>query len=163
MRTGRPKNPITWQEKFWTFVQKTETCWLWIGTRNKKGYGIQSFSYASPQMAHRLSWKIHRGKITKGMGVLHRCDNPACVNPEHLFLGTNGTNNRDRHSKGRDAKGSRNGATKLTAEAVREIRRLTANGYGHRKPVLVKDLGKKYGVSYQAIVRVVKNEVWTHV
>ena len=76
-------------------------CWLWIGAPDSFGYGQIEINGASYR-THRLSWMIHRGEITKGLVVCHRCDTPACVNPDHLFLGTHGDNVRDMHKKGRN-------------------------------------------------------------
>lgn len=91
--------------RFWRLVCKTEhtDCWIWGACRNKKGYGKFSVSkIPHVQMAsHRLSWELTHGKIIGGLCVLHRCDNPSCVNPAHLFVGDKGDNARDAFAKGR--------------------------------------------------------------
>jgi len=82
-------------------------CWIWVGTKTVKGYGQAKINYKCVK-AHRLSWQIHRGPIPVGLCVCHHCDNPICVNPNHLFLGTNQDNSWDRCLKGRSAKGDKN-------------------------------------------------------
>jgi hypothetical protein len=84
-------------EEMWA---KKSKCWEWYGVKDKRGYG-QTGRNDKYIGAHRLSWTLYRGEIPKGMHVLHRCDNPPCVNPDHLFLGTNSENQLDSVSKGR--------------------------------------------------------------
>ena len=76
-------------------------CFIWTGVVNNKGYGVLKIGTKGRGQAHRLSWAEHYGPIPKDMCVLHKCDNRACFNIDHLFLGTKGDNNRDRHAKGR--------------------------------------------------------------
>jgi hypothetical protein len=91
------------EERFWAKVRKSEGCWEWVGSKIPKGYGNIGISYRPPKsaLAHRVSWEIHFGPIPGGMFVCHHCDNPGCVRPDHLFLGTNLDNIRDSESKGR--------------------------------------------------------------
>ena len=109
---GRPPKPLA--DRFWGLVDKTAGCWLWVGYVNNCGYGRLRPAHSQPKVgAHRLSWELTNGPIPDRMCVLHKCDNPACVNPEHLFLGTVQDNVNDMRQKGRDnytgrPKGSRN-------------------------------------------------------
>lgn len=115
-------------KKFWDNVKITDSCWLWIEDICKGGYGAAKFG-----LAHRFSWTIHNGPIPVGMYVLHNCqdgDNPKCVNPKHLWIGTQLENIQDRNNKGRTRSsiGIKNSKARLTEEQVLEIRRLYATG-----------------------------------
>lgn len=96
-------------------------CWLWDGTSGRDGYG-QIRINGDVYLAHRLSWVLHVGTIPDGMCVLHRCDTPPCVNPRHLFLGSNRDNTADKVAKGRQLRGDGQSQAKLSAEIVRLIR-----------------------------------------
>lgn len=85
---------------FWDCVAKTELCWIWTASKNSDGYGGLKLDGKSKK-AHRVSWEMHNGPIPPGMHVLHRCDNPPCVRPDHLFLGTHKKNMEDRELKKR--------------------------------------------------------------
>jgi hypothetical protein len=97
---------LTLEERFWGRVNKAEPndCWSWRGAKDGMGYGTLGGDNTETP-AHRVSWMIHFGEIPKGMCVLHRCDNPSCVNPNHLFLGTRLDNARDRDAKERGYRG----------------------------------------------------------
>lgn len=108
--------------RFWEKVFKTETCWLWTGWRHK-GYGVISINQ-DPVRAHRFSWELHNGPIPVGdveICVLHHCDNPTCVRPDHLFLGTDADNAKDCIEKGRNSRGPEHG------EKVRKAKEARAN------------------------------------
>lgn len=156
--------------KFWGQVRKSNRCWTWKGALFENGYGqLQGLR------AHRISWTIHFGKIPEGLLVLHKCDNPSCVNPVHLFLGTHQDNMTDMKSKGRSAfgdrspmalypevrpKGELNGRSKLTAEDVRYIRLTYVKG--SQGPTGSTELATKFGVSTVLIQQIAKNKIWTH-
>lgn len=91
-------------QNFWKKVIKSDGCWKWTAAKNESGYGMFGIGKKKLDRAHRISWKLLRGDIPKGLFVLHKCDNPECSNPEHLFLGTNLDNVRDMISKGRNSK-----------------------------------------------------------
>ena len=93
--------PEPMEIRFWRFVEKTEGCWLWTGAKTGGGYGYIRRSGKEKMSAHRASWEMHNGPVPEGLWVLHRCDTPACVRPDHLFVGTRADNMRDAHEKGR--------------------------------------------------------------
>ncbi len=147
------------RSRFWSRVEKTDSCWNWTASTNKKGYGKFGLEGISgTYLAHRFSWVLHYQSNPGKLCVLHHCDNPPCIRPDHLFLGTVPDNNADRHAKGRDGFiphiGEANGAAKLTEAQVMEI--LPMAGFH-------KDIAAKYGVSQTLISRIKRRESWTHV
>lgn len=95
-------------------------CWVWAACRQESGYGLFRLD-GRMQGAHRASWVLTNGPIPDGMGVRHKCDNPPCVNPEHLWLGTDAEDTADKMSKGRQYKGEKHHSSKLTEAEAREI------------------------------------------
>lgn len=104
MRTGRPRESMV--ERFWMKVRKTKRCWLWSGAEHDFGYGrLNKPGRGNGYIhAHRFAWTLAYGSIPNDMCVCHRCDNPRCVRPSHLFLGTLSDNTLDMIAKGRHAK-----------------------------------------------------------
>lgn len=162
-------HPMTMNERFCFFIQYSlEGCWLWTGNKQPSGYGIFDlvvpYTRSSRQRirAHRLSFLIFNGLIPDGLNVLHRCDNPPCVNPDHLFLGTHADNSHDRDAKGRTARGERSGMAKLTEQQVCEIRAK----YQWHKRGNSKALAAEYGVTQGTILTVVskrnQRRSWQH-
>lgn len=142
MTTGVP--PVAPLTRLMSNIRREpeSNCWVWLGPTNTSGYGIISTSAISKEpRAHRLSYMFFRGNIPAGMHVCHHCDNRRCVNPAHLFIGTNADNTRDRVKKGRTA-------GKLTISDVAAIRALRAAGAS------TKELATKYGVA-QVTVRLI--------
>lgn len=134
-------------------------CWEWTGERNEYGYGLFTFR-SKPVTAHRASYIMFVGEIALGLHVLHRCDNPPCVAPHHLWLGTPALNLADCIAKGRHVAtpGERNGRAKLTAAQVCEIRELYANNGGSTTII-----GARFGVSSTHVSRLVRREMWKHI
>jgi len=145
------------EERFWRQVQLGGNCWVFTGKISPDGYGV-FYSKKNGQVtwrAHRFSWMIHNGAIPDGMHVCHTCDNPWCVNPDHLWLGTAHDNALDRESKGRGATvGARNANAKLTEAQVIEILRSDGTTLA---------LGEKYGVHPTAISNIRSGKRWKNI
>lgn len=141
-------------------------CWLWIGSLSSKGYGVIRLGNKAAY-AHRISWEVHNDKIPRKEGssmicVLHKCDNTACVNPSHLFLGTRADNNVDKSKKGRASRlqGEINSNSKLTNEQVLLIRKLgTLKGKAHWTQ---KTIGKMFGISEHTVYLIKNLKSWKH-
>lgn len=142
------------QERFWSKVDRSGDCWIWTAYRGITGYGIVGVD-RRVQKAHRVAWQLTHGPIPHGACVLHRCDNPPCVNPAHLFLGTQAENVADRDAKGRHVpmSGERHGCAKLTTDQVIAIR---------ADPRIHRLIAADYGVARTVISRIRRRE-WAHV
>jgi len=132
------------------------SCWVWTRASSPLGYGAFGDTDGRVKRAHRGAWEAANGPIPPGLFVCHRCDNPACVNPAHLFLGTNNDNVRDMVSKRRHAKGDRNGQSKLSATDVGIIKMLL--GLGVKQWMLAK----LYGVDPSNISHINRGSTWAH-
>jgi hypothetical protein len=138
-------------------VPVTESgCWIWLGNCRTDGYGRLRFNNKT-YTAHRFSYRAFVGEIPNALHVLHKCDVRGCVNPDHLFLGTNVDNIKDRSAKGRSAKGDRSPQAKLCRSQVLEIRKAYSAGN-----VTQKDIANAYGVSRSLVSAIVRREVWDH-
>lgn len=119
---------MIFKKDFWSYVKKTKKCWLWTGKTSGQGYGRVRVPASGYVLAHRFSWQLHNGNnpIPDGLLVLHKCDNPPCVNPKHLFLGTHADNMRDMIAKNRQD-------PNLTRVKVRaaKMRAMTHCKHGH--------------------------------
>ena len=141
----------TLEQRFWPKVRKTSSCWIWIGRLTDRGYGLigRGRQGLYQLRAHRGSWQLHYGAIPHGLYVCHTCDNRACVNPQHLFLGNQSDNLMDAARKGRMPH-------VLTPSKVQDIR--------HRYPELSTGmLAREYGVSRTLISKIIRRELWAHV
>lgn len=181
---------MTPEERFWCRVQKTDGCWLWTGKPTSDGYGCLKINDQAIR-AHSYSYMLHKGEIPEGLFVCHDCpggDNPLCVNPDHLFLGTAQDNMTDRDAKGRTATGDRNGSrlhpekvfkgedhpwrkgneyhhqgekngrAKLNEDDVRLIREMWNTGQYTKS-----GLGRNFGVSDVLVHKIIHGQLWTHV
>ena len=142
-------------DRFWNAVDKGagDSCWRWTRPLTGNGYGLMNRDGLT-WYAHRLSWTMHAGAIPDGQQVLHRCDNPACVRPDHLFLGTAKDNMEDMAKKGRAMRGERHYQAKLTDAAVLAIRSTAATD-----GVMASALG----VSRRTVSHARSRKTWTHV
>lgn len=162
----KPKQ--TYLDRYWTFVDKDATngCWEWTGCKCTNGYG--GFSVVNKMFkVHRLSWLIHYGDMPeiegsdyRGTCVLHKCDNPSCVNPAHLFLGTHKENMTDMINKGRKnaSKGEHRYNSKLTEKRVKFIRSWYSYG-----GITYKDIAAAYGLNETTVSRAINKVSWKHI
>jgi len=146
------------KERFARSVVKTDGCWLWKASRDKDGYGIFRGELAGVLFtrAHRFSYALHTGDLLVGMQALHTCDNPSCVNPEHLFSGSNADNMRDKIQKGRSrvSVGEQNGHAILTERQVRRIL---------KDPRPYAEIASEYNVAASTIGSVKQRRSWGHI
>lgn len=157
MAANQPK-PLA--ARFARFVHRTDDlfgCWLWTGRTAGRGYGYISRGRRreGDAYAHRVAWELAYGPIPDGLWVLHQCDTPHCVRPDHLFLGTHRDNMRDMLAKGRDRlTGERNHRARLTAEQVQTIRHSDES---------LRTLATHFGVAIRTIRDVRRRKNWKHV
>lgn len=166
-KRGPKRRPIA--ERFWSRVRKgsPSECWLWQGkAKTAYGYGLLGKGGRSDRSggnvaAHRVSWELHCGPIPAGLFVLHKCDIPACVNPNHLFLGTIRDNALDMFAKGRGnpnpSRGSKRQNSRLTESMVRDARGRRREGTS------IAVLAESYGVSVATMSHALLGRTWSHV
>jgi hypothetical protein len=146
-------------ERFWSKVDKSGDCWLWTGTINRRpdGYGVIG-SADGTRYVHRLSYELAFGPVPDGMNVCHTCDVRTCVNPAHLFAGTQLDNIHDMIRKGRrrsyDRHGARNPRAVMTEERVRELRALRRAG------MTLARLAERFGIGTTQASRIARGEQW---
>ena len=156
----------TVEERFWSKVDKNGPihptlgqCWVWTGAFFHNGYGNLWAPSLGETRAHRVSYRLFRGEIPPRLLVLHGCDNPSCVNPSHLEVGTVSQNQQDMARRGRSVRlvGTRCGRAKLTADNVREIRHLASGGASYR------ELAERFGVHKDSVGAAVRRETYSEV
>ena len=137
----------------------TSGCWIFTGG-SKNGFHGSLYYEGESEQAHRLAWMLIKGKIPDGLFVLHKCDVGMCVNPDHLFLGTQEDNIADMDSKGRSNRpqlGEKNGRALISSLDVIEIRKL------HSEGMIYAELARRYNLSISAIARIVTRQSWSHI
>lgn len=138
--------------RFWNKVTKSSACWTWTGSLGGSRYGVFKLN-GKLIKAHRASWVFSGKTIPDGMKVLHRCDNPVCVNPDHLFIGTQRDNILDMENKGRGRhpSGANHSKAKLSEESVEFIR---------NSKIPMADLARQFGVARQSVFKIKRNINW---
>jgi len=166
MANQHTKRPIPINQRFWAKVNKDGPiirpeigpCWIWTGKINKRyGYGMFCHSHSAYTQAHRFSYALTNGPIPDGLLVCHRCDNRPCVRPTHLFAGTHQDNSMDAVNKGRWTTGEKNGASKLTADQVKEIRLRYASGTESQKTIAAD-----FGINRAMVSYLCSGHSWKH-
>lgn len=150
-RRNRPEN--AWNL---VVVRGPDECWPWAGTHDKHGYG-RIWIAGKFQAAHRVIFELATGTAPGPMHVCHHCDNPGCVNPAHLFLGTSADNHADKIAKGRQGRGEGLPQSRLTEDQVREIRALYSAGMSQRK------IATRFGITQPNVGFICRRETWRHV
>lgn len=148
-------------ERFWAKVNKTEACWLWTGgNKGRTSHGVIQEGRPSRRLllAHRVSWEMHNGPVPEGLMVCHTCDVGACVNPAHLFLGTQADNLHDMDAKGRRVavvqRGESHAMVKLTEQQVVEIRQLARMGLNGPQ------IAARFGVYKNSVYNILNGKTW---
>lgn len=161
---GESNRVVGFIARFWSKVDRKvpNECWPWTGSFKENGYpqlGVGSLTNGTRtmRMAHRLSWLIHFGEVPKRKYILHHCDNPKCVNPNHLYLGGNSENMRDAAQRNRIAHGVRHAYAKLNPTKVRRIRKLFKSGKN------CNQIASTIGVAYATIQQVIEGQTWRRV
>lgn len=151
-------------ERFWEKVDQRGVCWIWTAARHPLGYGSFSVGVGSDRVrvaAHRMAYMFFHGPIPQGLHVRHKCDNPPCVNPDHLELGTHQDNMRDMVERGRNVlpptDGENNPNARFTELQVRQMRAMRARGMFHR------EIGEVFGTDPGSIANIVNRAGWQHV
>jgi hypothetical protein len=162
------------EERFWKLVDKSGDCWTWKASLTTHGYGQFVLPYHHHIGAHRFAYELENGPVPAGLVVCHRCDNPPCVNPAHLWVGTQGDNLRDMHGKGRGntdswplaveasrtadrPHGEKHHNAHMTAEKIRALRKMRQDGATYDAIAL------EFGIGKSLVAQIITRKTWKHV
>ena len=150
---------IPMEQKLLRYVVSENGCWNWVATKDKQGYGMLSHHRGKQIRAHRASYEFHVAKIPEGLLVCHSCDNPSCINPNHLFVGTPKENTRDMLDKNRRPvlRGERHPNAKLTNDQVSQIKQLRSEN----RPL--KEIASQFNISFQTVSSITKGTTWNRI
>lgn len=143
-------------KSFWSKVDISEGCWNWKAGLISSGYGSAYSPTLGPQAAHRLAWILTNGEIPDGMYVLHKCDNKKCVNPDHLYLGTQKKNLQDAKDRGLTNTGEKHWNTSITESEVKLMRSLYKSG------TPIKMIADIFNITYKNTWQILKFKRWKH-
>jgi hypothetical protein len=140
-------------------IKKLDGCWVFTGSLDKDGYGVFNYGRGKQVRAHRMSYEFYISQIPKGYLVCHKCDNPSCINPSHLFLGSHKDNTQDMIKKDRKIclKGSKHHYSKITETDVLAIRQKRLLG------LKLKNIGNEFAISFQTVSSICKGKTWKHI
>lgn len=149
---------ISIEQRLKNHVRNEHGCWIFLGNKERDGYGIFGHGRGKQLRAHRASFEFYKGEITKGMFVCHSCDKPSCINPDHLFLGTAKENTQDMIKKGRKAncQGSNHPLAKLDELDVVLIKQQRSMG---KK---LKEIANQFGITFQTVSEICRGKTWKH-
>jgi len=162
LKKSKPPKDLDYiKEKIQNYTKDKAGCWIWNGATTNFGHGRIKINNKTLSV-HRISYEIHRGKIPNGLFVCHHCDNPTCINPKHLFLGTRSDNMKDAYNKGRIKIPCHHGEYAyqhiLTEKDVKKILKIKKE-----KKISEQELGKKFGVARNTINNIINNRNWKHI
>ena len=152
--TDHGKRPV--KDRVLECIDKSGDCWIWTGYKDPNGYGRLNIDL-KPRLVHRLMMELEGHQLTPSQYVCHKCDNPSCVNPDHLFVGTAADNSADMAAKGRSCRGEKQGQSKLTENEVLDIRKRYEGGEVQSK------IAKEYGLHQVTVSEIVTRKIWKHV
>lgn len=150
---ARPAGPRFWDK---VAVGRPEECWPWKAAFLRSGYGRFVLTVGATVRAHRFAWELTNGPIPDGLVVMHACDNPPCVNPGHLRIGTQADNMGDRAQKGRAPRGERHWRASLTVESVEKILSMLSDG------AMGRDVASAFGISQSTVSQIRHGQRWKH-